>query len=156
MINYRSLQESLNRPYKWRRGLSTAKGWSADFKTKDGSKYAFQAARTKKYWGVTFSLENPPKDKGSMALTGTEGSGSLRVFATIAQIFEVYVNEVKPDKIMFSADKTERDDARATRAKLYARFSKMIARKYGYDLKTKDNTIDMDFVLTKKKKKKSS
>ena len=152
MITYRNLQEALNRPFKWRRGISTAKSWKATFTTPEKYKYEFQAVRIKKRWEVTFSLENPPKDTHSMGVTGSAGAGATRVFATIVQIFEVFVNEIKPFQIRFTADKTEGE--RPTRAKLYARFAKKFASAYGYDLETKDNVIDVDFMFTRRKKKK--
>ena len=147
MITFRSLQEALNRPYKWRRGRSTARNWKATFTTPEKYKYEFQAVRVKKRWEVAFSLENPPKDAPSMGVTGTAGAGATKVFATIIQIFEVFVKENKPDSIKFTADKTE--GVRTTRAKLYARFATKFARAYGYDLKTQDNVIDIDFLFTK-------
>jgi len=155
MITYRNLQESLNKPYRWKRGLSSNRGWNATFKVDKNQEYNFRALKVVDRWEIVFWLNNKGKgfDDESMALTGTAGgSGALRVFGTIVQIFEVFVKEVKPTKIKFTADKTE--GVRTTRAKLYARFATKFARAYGYDLKTQDNVIDIDFLFTKKKKNK--
>ena len=152
MITYRSLQEALNRPYKWRRGRSTANLWQAEFTADKKSNYKFKAQQKKKYWEVEFKMKNPPEGTGERGITGTAGAGATKVFATIIQIFEVFVKENKPDSIKFTADKTE--GVRTTRAKLYARFATKFARAYGYDLKTQDNVIDIDFLFTKKKKNK--
>ena len=151
MITYRSLQEALNRPYKWRRGRSTANLWQAEFTADKKSKYKFKAQQKKKYWEVEFKMKNPPEGTGERGITGTAGAGATKVFATIIQIFEVFVKENTPDSIKFTADKTE--GVRTTRAKLYARFATKFARAYGYDLKTQDNVVDIDFLFTKKNKK---
>jgi len=152
MITYRNLQESLNKPYRWKRGLSSKRGWNATFKVDKNQEYNFRALKVVDRWEIVFWLNNKGKgfDDESMALTGTAGAGATKVFATIVQIFEVFVKEVKPTKIKFTADKTE--GVRTTRAKLYARFATKFARAYGYDLKTQDNVIDIDFLFTKKKK----
>jgi len=162
---YTELQESLNRPYKWKKGRSTSKSWTASFVTDDKYKYNFNAVyvngngngnkKEEGGWGVTFSLTNPPDDKqfSKLGLTGTAGgTGALRVFATIKNIFETFVKEISPAMVAFSADKTE--NLRGTRSKLYGRFAKKFAVQYGYELKIKDNAIDVDFVFLRKKKKK--
>jgi hypothetical protein len=155
---YTELQESLNRPYKWKKGRSTSKSWTASFATDDKYKYKFNAVYVKRKegvsWGVTFSLENPPADKklSKLGLTGTAGgAGALRIFATIKNIFETFVKEVSPDKITFSADKTE--NVRGTRVRLYDRFTKKFAAQYGYELEIKDNVIDVDYVFRRINKK---
>ena len=85
-----------------------------------------------------------------MSLTGTEGGkGALRVFATIKEIVEAFLKDVDPARFEFGADKTERDDTRASRAKLYARFAKQLAKKYGYVVNTKDQGSGVDFILSK-------
>jgi len=167
--SFTNLQEALNRPYKWRRGVSTATRWSAEFTTspigKKKFRYVFQAAAVQKknnnnrnrempQWEVEFILKNPSDGKGdTLGKAGdVGGSGAMRVFATVIQIFEVFVKENSPDGIKFTADKTEEGARPGTRAKLYTRFAKKFARAYKYDLKIKDNVIDVDFFFIKKKK----
>ena len=148
MITYRNLQEALNRPYRWKRGLSSNRGWNASFKVDKNQEYNFRALKVVDRWEVVFWLNDSGKgfDDESMGVTGTAGgSGALRVFSTIVQIFEVFVKEVEPIEIKFSADKTE--STRTTRAKLYHRFAKRFAKEYGYKLKMKDNVIDVDFIF---------
>ncbi len=148
MITYRNLQEALNKPYRWKRGLSSKRGWNASFKVGKNQEYNFRALKVLNRWEVVFWLNNSGKgfDDESMGVTGTAGgSGALRVFGTVVQIFEVFVKEVKPTEIKFTADKTE--GIRTTRAKLYHRFAKKFAKEYGYNLKIKDNVVDVDFIF---------
>jgi len=150
-VNY--LEESLNRPYKWAMDGVRPKSWHATFTTDDGAKYDFLAVLVTRAerWEITFALANPPDGSGeTMSLTGTEGGkGALRVFATIKEIVEAFLKDVDPDQFEFGADKTERDDTRASRAKLYARFAKQLAKKHGYVVNTKDQGSGVDFRLTK-------
>jgi hypothetical protein len=150
-VNY--LEESLNRPYKWRQPIRTPRAWRATFTTDDGAKYDFLAVlvtRTER-WGITFALIDPPDGSGeTMALTGTEGGkGALRVFATIKEMVEAFLKDVDPARFEFAADKTERDDVRASRAKLYARFAKQLAKSHGYTMNTKDHGSDIAFRFVK-------
>jgi len=153
------IEESLNRPYKWAKpgwnSNNNKKVWRAEFVTDDGAKYSFIAKigqTLPEIWGIEFSLMNPPDRKGeTQALTGTEGGkGALRVFATIKNMVDSFVEDVDPDKFQFAADKTERDDTRASRAKLYKRFARIVAKKYGYDLKDQDRGDVVAFLFDKK------
>ena len=86
-----------------------------------------------------------------MGISGTEGTSAIRVFGTVAQIFDAFVKDVNPDKIGFTADKSEGSGTEA-RSKIYSRFAKMFARKHGYKLSVKDEGDDRIFKFTNNKK----
>ena len=84
-----------------------------------------------------------------MGVTGTEGTSAIRVMATVREIFETFVKQQKPDVIMFVADKSD-GSGRGSRARLYDRFAKTFARKYGYELKKDDDGSQTEFEFYKK------
>jgi len=165
MKNFRELQESLNRPYKWKVARSskvrTPDGeimhdtWIAVFTTDDGSKYKFSASLPDTdwpddNWEVMFSLESSGFSNET-GLTGTAGTSAIRVLATIKDIFEAFVKKFKPITMEFSSDKEDAGE-RGARTRLYSRFSKKFAKDYGYKLKTTDGASVVTFSFTKKKK----
>ena len=149
------LYEVGNQPYKWKRTGSSKIGtktkWQATFKTDSKQKYVFQADKYDKYdqqWYVVFHLSGGGDD--SMGVSGTEGTSAIRVFGTVAQIFEAFVKEVKPEDMEFIADKSE-GSLRGSRSKIYSRFAKKFAAKHGYNLKEKDAGDETVFQFSSKK-----
>jgi hypothetical protein len=145
-----ALNEIGGQPYKWKRTASTERLWRAEFVTNNKEKYIFEALKIGARWEVLFHADW--KDDNNMGVTGTQGTGAVRVFSTVATIFETFVKEVEPDMVSFTADKTERD-GKSVRTKLYSRFAKVFAKKHGYDMKEVDKGDEMHFVFSKEKKK---
>ena len=151
---YLLIQEVGNQPYKWKRTKSRRRQWQATFKTDNKQKYVFQADKYDddgKQWNVVFYLFGAswhPEDD-SMGVTGSQGTSAVRVFGTVAQIFEAFVKEVKPEIMEFIADKAE-GTLRGSRSKIYSRFAKMFARKHGYKLKERDVDNEKVFGFTRK------
>ena len=155
------LHEVGNQPYKWKRIESSETRWKATFETdKNKQKYVFQADMYElsasirpslpgKQWHVVFHLFGEGDD--SMGVSGTEGTSAIRVFGTVAQIFDAFVKDVNPVKMEFTADKSEGSGTEA-RSKIYSRFAKMFARKHGYKLSVKDEGDDRIFKFTRKGK----
>ena len=152
---YLLIQEVGNQPYKWKRTKSRKRQWQATFKTDNKQKYVFQADKYDgQQWNVVFYLFGAswlPEDD-SMGVTGSQGTSAVRVFGTVAQIFEAFVKEVKPEIMEFIADKSE-GSLRGSRSKIYSRFAKRFAAKHGYDLKEKDDGADTIFLFTSKEGK---
>ena len=146
------LHEVGNRPYSWKRTGSrdSRTQWRATFNTSppQKSKYVFQADVYDQHWQVVFHLFGA---RDSMGISGTEGTSAIRVFGTVAQIFEAFVKEVKPEDIEFVADKSE-GSLRGSRSKIYSRFAKKFAAKHGYNLKEKDEGSETVFQFSSKKK----
>ncbi len=141
------LHEVGNRPYSWKRTGSrdSRTQWRATFNTaQKSSKYVFQADVYDQHWQVVFHLFGA---RDSMGISGTEGTSAIRVFGTVAQIFDAFVKDVNPDRIEFEADKSEGSGTGA-RSKIYSRFAKMFARKHGYKLSVKDEGDDRIFKFT--------
>ena len=151
---YLLIQEVGDQPYKWKRTKSRRRQWQATFKTDNKQKYVFQADKYDgQQWNVVFYLFGAswhPEDD-SMGVTGSQGTSAVRVFSTVAKIFETFVKEVAPDMISFAADKSERD-GKSVRTKLYSRFAKSFAKKHGYDMKELDKRDEIKFVFGGKKK----
>ena len=148
------LHEVGNQPYKWTK-LTTStdsRHWKATFVTdKDKKKYIFEALKVSIGWEVIFHSAYA-EDDDYMGVTGTQGTSAVRVFGTVAQIFEAFVKEITPIKISFTADKTE-GTLRGSRSKIYSRFAKRFAKKHGYDLKEKDAGDETVFIFSSSKKK---
>ena len=145
------LHEVGNRPYSWKRTGSTDSRTQsrATFNTApQKSKYVFQADVYDQHWQVVFHLFGA---RDSMGISGTEGTSAIRVFGTVAQIFDAFVKDVNPVKMEFTADKSEGSGTEA-RSKIYSRFAKMFARKHGYKLSVKDEGDDRIFKFTRKGK----
>ena len=151
---YLLIQEVGDQPYKWKRTKSRRRQWQATFKTDNKQKYVFQADKYDgEQWNVVFYLFGAswhPEDD-SMGVTGSQGTSAVRVFGTVAQIFEAFVKEVKPENIEFIADKTE-GSLRGARSRIYSRFAKKFAAKHGYNLKEKDAGDETVFLFSSKKK----
>jgi hypothetical protein len=162
--DYIELQEVGNQPYRWKRTASKERLWRAEFVTDNKEEYVFEALKVKYRamfatrgrnekgigWQVLFHANW--EDVNNMGVTGTQGTSAIRVFSTVANIFETFVKEVTPDMVSFTADKTERD-GKSVRSKLYSRFAKVFAKKHGYDMKEVDKSDEMHFVFVKKEKK---
>ena len=150
------LQEVGNRPYSWKRTGSrdSRTQWRATFNTAppQKSKYVFQADVYDQHWQVVFHLFGA---RDSMGISGTQGTSAIRVFGTVAQIFEAFVKEVKPEVMEFIADKSE-GSLRGARSRIYSRFAKRFATKHGYDLKEKNDPHETVFQFSSKKKGKKN
>ena len=159
------LHEVGNQPYKWKRIESSETRWKATFETdKNKQKYVFQADMYElsasirpslpgKQWHVVFHLFG--EGDNSMGVSGTEGTSAIRGFGTVAQIFEAFVKEVKPEVMEFIADKSE-GSLRGARSRIYSRFAKRFATKHGYDLKEKNDPHETLFQFSSKKKGKKN
>ena len=147
--NYIQLQEIGNQPYSWKvdRHLED-KVWNASFVTDNKQTYHFEALKVADGWEIIFHASQTGNDMG---ITGTQGTSAVRVFSTVAKLLEAFVKKVSPNKFSFTADKSE-GDGKSVRAKLYARFAKLFARKNGYTTKETDKGHEVHFVFLRKKK----
>jgi hypothetical protein len=149
--NYTQLQEVGNQPYRWKRERSTNQIWRATFVTDNKEEYVFEALKKSIGWEVLFHANWD--DDNYMGVTGTQGTSAIRVFSTVANIFETFVKEVSPNMFSFTADKTE-GDGTSVRSKLYSRFAKLFARKNGYHTRELDKNDELEFVFVRKSKRK--
>ena len=145
-VNYTQLQEIGNQPYRWKRTLFTEQVWQAVFVTDNKQKYVFKALKVGASWEVLFHAVGREND--SMGITGTQGTSALRVFSTVAKIFETFMKEKSAGMVSFTADKTERD-GKSVRTKLYSRFAKSFAKKHGYRMSELDKRDEIHFVFSK-------
>jgi len=74
-------------------------------------------------WSIVFGIEDA---HGYDKKYGIIGKGNqMKVFAAVAQCFDMFLKAKKPNIIWFEAEET-------SRRKLYNRFAKMITQKYPY------------------------
>ena len=146
------LHEVGNRPYKFKKTASTKRRWNAVFTTDGGANYIFDAElHGLANWRVTFQLiKSHPRGgtQADMGVTGTEGTNAIRVLGTVKEIFEKFVKEINPDTVIFVADKSD-GSGRGSRAKLYNRFAKTFAKKYGYELDKDEDGSQTEFAFYK-------
>lgn len=120
------LLEVLDKPAKWEWVKKERWNLRARFEV-GGIKYAWDAtSNDHRVWGIGFFSINAPADKDLQGVTGT--GNEFEVFATVKDIFKDFI-KTKPKLFSF-----ETSDNSRGRDKLYTRFAKQIARKYGYKL----------------------
>ena len=151
------LEESFDKPYKllrWEKGdfgdvdaiarlddntflnIKFNKGFSKDTKEET--------------WSVVFHRNN------SQEVTG-EGD-SQRVFATVLSAIQTFIEKYTPNKIIFAANKKEKEDANGkknpnvSRTKLYDRMVQRYARAWGYRSFRADNGDVVIYELSRIKK----
>ena len=146
--SYMQLQEIGNQPYRWKRTLFTEQVWQAVFVADNKQKYVFKALKVGASWEALFHAVGREDD--SMGITGTQGTSALRVFSTVAKIFETFMKEKSAGMVSFTADKTERD-GKSVRTKLYSRFAKSFAKKHGYRMSELDKRDEIHFVFSKER-----
>ena len=120
---YEIISESLNQPYPHKVVVQTNDTYKVRFTTSDGYGY-FEAEDLENYkagWKVNFSINDTYQQTG----TGDQ----YRIFATIMDIAEHWISEYQPEKITFSADKT---NGSSSRSKLYSAMANKFAQKFGY------------------------
>jgi hypothetical protein len=139
------LQEVLNKPadYQWK--ARSRAYWLCEFDV-GGVDYIvmLNKGRVKKeWWEITFEATGYTNGRNmemnkSLGLTKT--GNEFVVFATVSAAVIEFIEEVNPSHMYFQAKEP-------SRRRLYARFSKMISKKYGYDVDIKG----ADTILSKKR-----
>jgi hypothetical protein len=132
------IKEALDKPVPFKWTVRKADHWEGEFfiqapeiagVPKEGMKYIFVATQEAGVWDVAFSN----KYRGGVEITGT--GHQFQVFATVLKMCDVWIRSVKPEEISFSIFEAP------TRAKLYKRFAKMAAKKYGYESEPHTSSI---------------
>ena len=146
------LQEALDNPYSYSWNIRSKVQWSAVFFS--GAPKAENLVRVLfEGWEIDnmdLELFNIPVDtvgkygyginffKGrKQTLKITNEGDAFRIFATVRVIVEEFINKRKPDVISFAAKEK-------SRKRLYARFSKQLAKKHNWDLSiSKEGSSDL-------------
>ena len=117
------LNELFNNPYEydWGNPLSREYTNTAQFWPDEGDDVLveFSPIRSEKSGAVVFDFEF---SRGGTTEITHEGD-AFRIFATIAQIFDEFINKVQPDEILAGAKEP-------SRKKLYRRMFAALAKKY--------------------------
>jgi len=155
------LEESLNRPYKYKWTGTSGKQWKGDFfagnngelhYTVNISGKGFVSDERDRVWSIMFYLNDETGHN-----TDTTGTGSASaIFATVIKMIEEFLKKEKPEgELNFVADKgNSPGPADSSRSRLYRTLAKKLARKHGYDIETRNYDQSVDFSLTLKKGKK--
>ena len=136
--------EVFNRPAKWEWVDAGPYLKVAEFVTTGGLKYAVRFADYEDgYWSLTFSIEQ--EDLKSMRVSGT--GDQFEVMATVIDVLNRFIAQVKPTQITLSADPDE-----PSRVKLYRRFVRYAQNKIpGYRMsepETDDRVVHYDIDKT--------
>jgi len=93
-------------------------------------------------WTLSFTINGD--------LTTTGGGDEIPIFSTVLDMTADFIERIDPKSISFDAFKEV--DGRDSRIKLYDRFIKRFASKYGYKLSSKNTVRDLytDYVLVRK------
>lgn len=137
------LDESLDQPYQFQWDFKALTLWEGSFSTSDLRRFFVSCmqgvADGPDTWTVTFSDQF-----GNFGLSGK--GDSLRIFATIRAMLTDFVNNVKPDLIYFTADKSSHGDSRY---KLYRTMMARFAKSAGYNWEEDDVEKEVEFRLTR-------
>ena len=122
MNNFKNfLQESLDRPYKWRWSTKNEERWFGRFTTVHDKLFVdLTNIMGGEQWLLDFDIVG---NKTKYANTGKRDS--FKILSTVLAMLREFIPEVDPERIFFTGDKEE------GKAKLYS----MMLRKFQTDLK---------------------
>lgn len=149
------LKETLNQPYsyEWIK-KDTEKGrWVAVFDTSDGGKISFEADifdANNDSWMIEF------KKNGTYKATGD--GDAFRIFATVVNLIEEFVNEAKPNTLVIDSEKVKEGEKLidGSRTKLYKVIMRKLSNSLGYKLDISNRMNYTTFVLSKPKELKET
>jgi hypothetical protein len=123
------LQEVLNKPvsYRWRQQSSD--NWAGSFEI-DNNEYIWEAesGRDLHSFEIVFAMKSNNSKSGASNYRDdvTKSGNEFKVFATVAKMTDDFIKKEDPKKFSFTAKEKSRQ-------KLYNRFAKQLAYKYGYE-----------------------
>ena len=133
-------------PYKWK--IQNNRAWKSEFSVGE-LKYEYKAEkRGADVWTIMF-VSVTKLDHGELDYKeNITGSGSeFKVFATVVKMTTEFMDTMDPNGIMFSAEET-------SRARLYDRFAKQLAKKYDMKYNSGKSEYGTSFTLMKLKGRK--
>ncbi|MFA7407850.1 MAG: hypothetical protein WCY93_08570 [Anaerolineaceae bacterium] len=149
------LNEVFNQPYSYKMepirkfGPKQVSGKTgANFKPTDGSSVdvvfdGYFLGTSKAFWHIDFARDEDLERTG----TGDE----FRIFATILDIIEKFLDQEKPRRLKFSSSKENEGAGKDSRTSLYTRMVKTFASKKGYKFDVKTAGPETIFTLTNTK-----
>ena len=126
----------------------TGKRWGAEFIV-DDSEYSFSAINRGDYWDVSFSIEaenDPYGLRGAdLPKPGEKRGSAVKVFAAVRRCVEMFMKDVSPSVIQFSANAME-----PSRVKLYERMAGQMAKAWNWKFEKDDpqNGHQVTYVLS--------
>lgn len=143
---YQELNESFNEPYAYAWSKKNSTQWLAKAKTDDKKEllvdftnwaHTGEAPR----WSLSFAINNSVKI--------TSNGDAYKIFATVLAVTREFIEQIKPEQLEFSSDKTPGE----SRSDLYMTLTKRFAGTMGYDFKKDTDTGAKEdyFILTKRK-----
>lgn len=130
------LNEVFNKPGAYEITKSSENLFKAKFLVKDNNYEVTAENHDDEGWLFEFTLD------GEAELTGT--GNEFEVFATVKEVFTVFIKKMKPEKFTFGASEDE-----PSRVKLYKRMAKQIASKFNYDLSERREGSEFMFEFSK-------
>ena len=133
------LLELINKPYhyRWDDDGPTASSRQATFTTDDGTKVYVVFARhgERNDWILVFERTHSDNPYSSSFQITKQGD-AFRVFATVGEVVNEFISKYKPDHVAFHAEEP-------SRARLYMRMGKLLAKKHNMDF-TADDAVPGD------------
>jgi len=105
----------------------------------------FEDMRGDDMWDATFYTR---KEDGRSRFDVTGEGDAIPVMGAVISAMKEFVEDRKPERVDFTADKTEKD-RETGRAKLYQRLVSRFASQLGYDLDSYDSPNKVTFSLTR-------
>jgi len=122
-------------PYKWL--FKKSNGWAGSFKTNQD----IIELDIRPFGENGYNIEFISHDSGHLA-TNTNDQPN-KVFSTIIKLIGEFIEEMEPEMLSFSADKTKS----ISRAKLYDRLIKRFGASFGYETDIIKNSDKNTYIL---------
>ena len=103
------LNEILNKPYDMRVKSSDHLNWAATFRTDDNIDYVIYIENNYSEWEVIFKINSITAlrmDKSPIGILNT--GDAFRIFATVLNFIQKFIEKIKPTRIVFSAKEPSR------------------------------------------------
>lgn len=135
------LNELFNQTYTWAWIYNGGERRVAEFETDAGQSVKVSFGVAEKGILIDFSRD------GSQSTTGD--GDAYKIFATVFDVIEDYINDVNPEVLIFSAEKKS-GTRMMSRINLYTRMVKKFANNAGYDFEIIEDGIQARYKLTRR------
>lgn len=140
------ITEAFNTVYPWKWTAQRDYVWRAEFKGRSNSFVVLFEAQGNKVWYVSFMMITK-RGVGGMTTSRTGTGDELGVFGTVMDTIKTFIEDKKPNRIEFTAEK---GDNEGNRARLYDRMVAKYANDWGYTAKIRTMSDFHDYQLVRK------
>ena len=148
----KKLDETFDQPYRYNWDDQTKGAWRGHFIIKANDSVNVRIENWGEYWRIEFSRTISDGPRPSHNAHNVTGQGNaMRIFSTVITMLADFIDNMQPDIIKFSADKSETDSA--SRAKLYSKIVNRFASAKGYNSQETVQDGLISYLLTRKEYK---